>query len=300
MSFGFVPVMLSEGCSIRNINVNRATPPQSNQPYTNGHYETPLEVSGVSLRPPAPVHKPTVFPADLPLAGLGPIFYGMQRFHLGGMPFSRYISALWIAIAFLAAFGALPGRWITMTLALLVWVVQITLATRLQRLNYISFTSAPLPALFESPLDTSEKLPVYATGLLSVEGRYQKYSALPGFYRTFATGEHAVLCRVQERNWLGMLSWPADETGMWYAFIYPTDIIRMTWGIVHFGATTFPGLAVEYRLELPPDARRKKPEIRQETLYLATPEAKDAQRLYVDLLTNLPSEQVVAPLSTSA
>jgi hypothetical protein len=184
-----------------------------------------------------------------------------------------------------------------MSIALLFWVGQIVLGLRYQRQRYITFNAEPAPALNAAPLETSEKLPIYATGLFSVEGRYQQYSALPGFYRTFATGEHAVLCRVQERNWLGLLSWPPEEIGMWYAFIHPTDIEQLTWGNLHFGSTTFPAMAVTYRLEIPAGPRRKKAEIRQETIYLAAPEAQDAQRLYVDLLTNLPADKIVTSLS---
>lgn len=275
----------------------QTTPPQTNPPYTNGHYETPLELSGVSLRRPTPLHKPTVFPPDLPLRGVSPILYGLHRFHLGGMPVSRYIASLWLFIALLAGVGILPGRWLTMILVLLLLAGQIVISLRHRRQQYVTFTSAPLPVLNDTPLEISEKLPIYATGLLSVEGRYQQFSALPGFYRTFATGEHAVLCRAPERNWLGLLSWPPEETGMWYAFINPSDLQRLTWGYLHFGATSHPALAVEYQLELPPGPRRKKAEIRQELLYLASPDLKDAQRLFIDLLNNLPNDKIATSLS---
>lgn len=273
--------------------------PSTTPPYTNGHYETPLAASGVSPHPQASAHKPTVFPPDLPLADLGSWLYGLHRFHLGGVPASRYIALLWLAIALLAALNALPGRWITMSIALLLWAGQFVLGLRHRKQHYVSFTSAPLPALNHTPLETSEKLPIYATGLLSVEGRYQQYSALPGFYRTFATGEHAVLCLVQERRWLGFLTWPADETGMWYAFVQPTDIQRLTWGNLRFGNKSFPAVAIDYRLEIPPSSRRKEPEIRQETLYLAALEMDDAKRMYVDLLTNLPSEHTVTTVTAA-
>lgn len=278
--------------------MNRHTiPPKPAPPYTNGHYETPLEVSGVSLRRPAPVHKPTVFPPDLPLAGIGPILYGLHRFQLAGIAISRYIGFVWLAIALLAVVGVVPGRWLTVALALLLWGLQIAIGLRRRRRHYVTFTSAPLPTLTSTPLDPAEKLPIYATGLLSVEGHHRHYSALPGFYRTFATGEHAILCRVPERKWFGTLSWPADETGMWYAFINPSDVLRLTWGTLQFGVTNFPALAVEYRLEIPRGPRRKQAEMRQELLYLASPEQADLQRLYMDMLQNLPQDRVAISLS---
>jgi hypothetical protein len=90
--------------------VNRhSTPPQSPPIYTNGHHETPLEISGVSLHRPPPAQQPTVFADDLPLRGLGPWLYGLHRFQLGGLPASRYIAALWLLVAALAAAGIVPG-----------------------------------------------------------------------------------------------------------------------------------------------------------------------------------------------
>ncbi|MCC6454783.1 MAG: hypothetical protein IT328_07570 [Caldilineaceae bacterium] len=274
-------------------------PPKTTPPFTNGHHETPLEASGVSLHRPPPQRETTTFPVDLPLRGLGPWLYGFQRFQLGGLPVARYIAAPWLAVALLAALGIVPGRWITLGIALLLWLGQLALMLRYQRQRYVTFAAAPLPALNDVPLDTTEKVAIYATGLLSVEGRYQQYTVLPGFYRTFATGEHALLCLVQNRKWLGMLSWPPEETGMWYAFIHPSDIERLTWGNLRFGDHDYPALAIEYRLEIPPGPRRKRTEIRQETLYLSSPNLQDLQRVFVDLLTNLPQDRIVTPQSAT-
>jgi hypothetical protein len=230
----------------------------------------------------------------MPLRGFGPTLYALHRFHLGGITASRYITALWILIAALAAVGIIPGRWITVILALLLWASQIIIGMRYRQRHYVSFVSAPLPALTVDPLTPSEKLTIFATGLLNVEGRYHHYTALPGFYRTFATGEHAIICQVKERSWLGILRWPEEQAGMWYAFVNPNDIHQLAWGKLRFGNTLYPALAINYRLEMPPGPRRKKTEIRQETLYLACTEQDSAQRIYVDLLQNLPAEKVTA------
>jgi hypothetical protein len=269
--------------------VNRQNiPPQNNPPYTNGHYEAPLELSGVSLRPPAAPHQPTVFPPDLPPNTFDAVVYALQRFHFGGIPLARYIVALWVAIGITAAIGLIPGQWFTVTVALILLVAQIVWSERIRRRKYVNFHSVPIPPLAQAPLDSTEKLPIYATGLFSVEGRYQHYSALPGFYRTFATGEHAVLCRVTERSWLKLFSWAPEEAGMWYVFVNPEEIEQLAWGKLDFGKTSYPAVAIHYRLELPPGPRRKKSEVRHETLYLATPKIEDAQRLLVDLQVDLP------------
>ncbi len=186
-----------------------------------------------------------------------------------------------------------------MSIALLIWGAHMVIGLRFRQQHYVTFTPVSTPLLNDTPLEPSERLSVYATGRFNVEGRYRHFSALPGFYRTFATGEHAVLCRVQERNWLGLANWPPEDLGMWYAFVNPTQIEQLTWGNLHFGTTVYPALAITYQLELPPSSRRKHTEIRQETLYLATPEPDDAQRLYVDLLNNLPADKIAASLSAS-
>jgi hypothetical protein len=231
--------------------------------------------------------------------GFGPVLYALHRFHFGGLPVARYIVWFWLLIALIAGVAPFPGHWIIMTVAIVLWVAQIVLGLHFRRKSYISFTPTPQPALHDTPLEPSEKLSIYATGLLSVEGRYQRYCALPGFYRTFATGEHALLCRVQERTWLGMFSWPPEEIGMWYAFVKPADIQQLTWGTLHFGTNANPAIAIAYHLELPPSPRRKRAEIRQEILYIAAAEPRDAERLYLDLLNNLPASKIVTSLSTS-
>ncbi len=270
------------------------TPPYTNG--NNGHYETPLDASGVSLHRPSPQHQPTTFAADPPLRGVGPFFYALHHFHLGGLPASRYLAFLWLSITILAALGVIPGGWITITLVLLLWGAQIVLGLRYQRQQYVSFASTPLPALTAQPLEIADKLPIFATGLLNVEGRYKRYTLLPGFYRTFATSEHALLCRVQERSWLAMLSWPREDSGMWYAFIHPNDIHRLSWGEIRFGSNTYPAVAVEYQLEIPSTQRRKNAEIRSETVYLACADQDSAQRLYVDLLQNLPADKIITSI----
>jgi hypothetical protein len=270
----------------------QSTPPHTNQPYTNGHYETPLEISGVSLRRPLMAQKPTIFVPDLPLKGIGPLLYALQRFQIGGLAFARYLAIFWIGIGALAAIGVIPGLWFTAILAFLLLITQIALTMRYRHRQYVSFTPTPSPTPNDDRLEASEKVPVYVTGLLGVEGRYQRYCALPGFYRTFAIGEHALLCRVQERKWLGISSWPLEEIGMWYAFIKPSEIRDLAWGTFHFGATTLPGIAITYQLEIPPGPRRKRAELREEVLYIATPDQHEAQRVYVDLLNNLPTEQL--------
>ena len=62
---------------------------------------------------------------------------------------------------------------------------------------------------------------MYVTGGLTVEGSEQRFTFVPGFYKTFATREHALLCQVRPAARVGVLRWPEAEVGMWYAFFQP-------------------------------------------------------------------------------
>lgn len=281
--------------------MNPKTPiPSTSRLYSNGHDKAPLESSGASLPPPPSAHVPTTFAADLPLRGLGPILYGLSRFQLVAMPLGRGILLFFLLVAFLAAIGILPGQWITATILVLLTAGLSILNLRLRRAHYVTFSPVPPPAMDGSPLQTNEKIPIYATGLLGVEGRYQRYTVLPGFYRTFATGEHAILCRLRERTWLGLLTWPLEEAGMWYAFVNPSDIQQLAWGTLGFGSTSMSAIKIEYRLELPPGPRRKRAAIRHETLYVASQQPGDAKRLYLDLRHNLLADKILVPLSAQS
>ena len=71
---------------------------------------------------------------------------------------------------------------------------------------------------------------LYATGTLGVQGRQLLFVELPGFYRTFATREHALLCRAQPRRWAAIVAWPEEEQGLWYAFFLPDQIMTIRAG----------------------------------------------------------------------
>jgi hypothetical protein len=243
---------------------------------------------------------PTAFAADLPLRGLGPLLYGQAKFYFIAIPLGRGFLVLLILAIALAILGILPGQWMTAAILLLVLLGLVALSAHIRRAQYVTFAPSAPPSIDELPLQTKEKLSIYATGLFGVEGRHQRYSVLPGFYRTFATGEHALLCLLRERTWLGVCTWPLEETGMWYAFVNPNDIEKLAWGTLSFGPTSMPAVAIEYRLELPPGPRRKRAVIRQETIFVAAQQMVDAKRIYADLRHNLSTDKVLASLAAQS
>lgn len=257
-----------------------------NQPHRNGVYEAPQHLSGALSASARRRQASTTFPDEARLRGVSPLLYALHRFHIGGLAPIRLILAVLIGLAALWATGALPGgRWAALPwlalAALLIWV-----GARARRSDYVAFQEADWPQIAASRLHPDDKVALHATGQFTVEGKYQRHTWLPGFYRTFATGEHALLCLARQRNWLLFAQSPGDEPGMWYAFIAPHEITRIRWGELRFGVNHAPALAVDYRLTLPAEGRRKKEQVRAEAIYLAFADAEDAALVLADLLVD--------------
>lgn len=259
-----------------------------NQPHRNGVYEAPQNLSGALSAAARRRHAATTFPDDVRLRGAFPLLYALHRFRLGGLTPMRLILAVLIGLSALSATGALPGgRWAALPwlalAALLIWV-----GARARRSDYVAFQEADCPKIAAGRLHPDDKVALHATGQFTVEGKYQRHTWLPGFYRTFATSEHALLCLARQRNWLLLAQSPGDEPGMWYAFIAPYEITRIRWGELRFGVHHAPALAVDYHLILPAEGRRKREQVRAEIVYLAFANAEDAALVLADLLVDHP------------
>lgn len=232
---------------------------------------------------PRPPLARTVFPPDLSIAAPRPLLYRLSRHQLAGLPLTRWLFGLLAAAAAAWAVGLFPGRWWGAALWALTAAGLGLAVALLRRADFVRFVEEPLPALPPQPLAPAEKLPIYATGLFSVEGKAQRFTAAPGFYRTFATREHAVLCLLRDRPLLWLAEWPPDHAGMWYIFIEPANIRRLRWGRLRYSRSEQPAVAVEHLLTLPAGGRRHKAQTRLETVFLAA-EAADARRVLADLL----------------
>jgi hypothetical protein len=184
--------------------------------------------------------------------------------------------------------GLLPLRWFGAGLCLALLTLHLVWSAQARRRDYVRFAETAPPTTRAPALAPGEKLRVHVTGLLTVEGRYRRFTQLPGFYRTFSTGEHAALCLVRDRTWAVLARWPEEEVGMWYAFVLPSSIAAVRWGTVHYGAHVSSAVALHYQLEIPAGPKRRRPELRQETLYLSFADERDGLRLYSDLKATMP------------
>jgi hypothetical protein len=226
----------------------------------------------------------TEFPPDRPVDTLGAFAYQLSRQGIAGFPLIRWLYGLLLAGALLLPFFApVLGWWGSagvLLLAAALWLWQRLARAR----GYIRFTpeAHATRTVLPQPLAPADKLPVYVTGTLSVERKVRHFAALPGFYRTFATREHALLCQVRPRRFGGLASWPEEEEGLWYAFFYARQVRRLQRGRIVFDRAACEGFLLEYEPDMPLDGKSKR---RQRiTLYVAFPHAADCDAAIADLL----------------
>lgn len=259
----------------------------------NGYHKASPQPGEVFVVPP----QPTTFPSETIPLSLPLLFYNLARFTWGDV---RLIRLLQWALVFAAAFwatGWLPGRWWGTALSLALLVALFWRLYRWRQADFVTFVRSPLPPVTPQRLAPKEKLPVYVTGRFAVEKKIQRFTWLPGFYRTFATREHALICQVAQRSWFWLARWPEAEIGLWYIFFTPPMIKQLEWGELHFGKHYRPALAVTY--ELPVDSKQRRRTEVSETVYLALPDADNGCAILADLLVDLPAPALGAQRPSS-
>ena len=163
----------------------------------------------------------TEFLPDRPVDTLRALAYHLDRQRLAGIPVIRCLYGLLIVLALIGLLRPGVGWWFAGGLLLVLLALWLWLRVQ-RRHDFVRFTpqvhaAAPGQATL-GPLNPAEKLPVYVSGVLSVDTRVRRFAALPGFYRTFATREHALLCQARPRRFGSVAAWPEEEQGLWYAF----------------------------------------------------------------------------------
>jgi hypothetical protein len=260
------------------------------RPSLNGHQATPPTSGGVFLPSTQPR---TVFPADNLRFSLTTLLYCLTRHRFGGTPLVRVPQVGLLILAGLWAVGAFPGRWWGVSLCLMALLALQVMLVRLRRRDFVTFTAGKLPAVKPQAIDARPKFPIYATGQFSVQEKSKRFTWLPGFYRTFATREHVLMCQVAQRAVLPIGSWPEAEIGLWYHFFTPAEIHQIRWGQLAFGRTTLPALAITRPLPNPSPRRRSAEST--DTVYLAFEHEHDGRTILADLLYDLRRDRSPAP-----
>lgn len=238
--------------------------------YRNGTPPAPQTKSGVV----AYVQGRTEFLPDLPANSGLALVYQLSRQQIASFPLTRWAIVIIGACGLLwPLFGGPSGWWVTggavLVIGALLWMLH-----RAGARSFVQFTPESPPVVTPKALPANAKVPVYVTGWLSVQTKMRKFAGTPGFYRTFATREHALMCQVRGRRFALLATWPPEEEGLWYAFVEAQQIDRARTGRVTYGRTELPGLAIDYRL-----AGAAGGKVTHTTLYLAFP--TDAERTAV-------------------
>ncbi|MCB0144075.1 MAG: hypothetical protein KDE50_29565 [Caldilineaceae bacterium] len=229
----------------------------------------------------------TVFPEVTPTPTTRTLLYELSRYYMAGAPLFRWLVLLLLAVGLVWLGIQAPGGWIGAA----PWGIAALALIYLRRLwrsnGFVHFETAPPPTVEPQRLPADQKLPIHATGRFGVEGKEQYDTWLPGFYRTFATREHALLCRVMDKKVWGFGRRPPDEIGMWYIFFAPDAIEGVRWGQLHFGAEAQLAVAVDYKVEVQAEGRFRNAKTKIETLLIATQNEEDARTIMADLLFDL-------------
>lgn len=256
-------------------------------PHRNGTPPAP-HITGRAF----PYHRPrTEFLPDLPAAGQRFLLYHLDRQQLLGV---RLIRWLYIVL-FLGML--LPGGWWVSLLCLLAALLLGVSMWQARRQGFVRFHESPTPPVRPQPIPPSYKIAVYVSGKLTVEYKVRLFAGLPGFYRTFATREHALLCQARARKF-GVSRWPQDEEGLWYAFFMPGAIQQVRAGTIELAKQAMPALAIDYR-PLPAPGRRQEPKLAEvETLLLAFQTEEERLGALADLLADAPATSSAGILNT--
>ena len=223
-------------------------------------------------------------------------FYYLDRMMLAGAPTSRWVDGLLLLVGLLGGLGLLPGQYITSGICLVLFVSFIWIRRHWRQRDYVEFQEETTPEVTPKALAPSDSVPIHASGYFSVEEKYERFTWLQGYFRTFATREHAVICLVQPKRFL-MAEWPERDVGMWYVFFYPKSVRNIRYGTVSYGRTSQPCLAIEHEILIPKRGRFSRERTVLETVFLASPTKEDTTRILADLLhdTHAPKEEIRPP-----
>lgn len=226
----------------------------------------------------------TTFPSDPQSGSLRTFLHNASNHYIGGSTLFRYL--LWIPViaALVWLTGWLPLRWVGVGVFVLLALALVITLRYWRGRDFVRFHEQSRPEVTPEPIDSQDKVPIHATGFFEVEGKQQRYTWLPGYYRTFATREHALLCIVQEQQFLRVSRRLAEDTGMWYVFFTGSVVEGVRWGKLHYGNQPRTAIAVDYRVTIPPKNRFQREKVVTETLYMAVQDEEDGHRILADLL----------------
>ena len=228
---------------------------------------------------------------------MGRLFYQLLHHEFAGLHFLRWLQVALFAIGAAADLGWVPGGWFSAGLALALLGGLLAGQRYWQARDFVEFTPAEIPLVTPATLPSAAKLPIRASGYFSVENKHAHFAWLQGFYRTFPSREHAVICLKQPSSFLGLGHSPANQLGMWYCFFRPEAVQEIRWGEIRFGSENLPGLVVAHTVHLPRRNWFQPEKDVRKLCYLACPRREDALAILADLLYDRYAAEVASQRS---
>jgi hypothetical protein len=221
------------------------------------------------------------------------------RYHvLAGWALDRWLATLAFAAALAVLLSDLqhvgwPARLFGAVLLLAGLALLVLRRWAAVRMYVVFMSDRALPAPSAEALDPTDKISLQVTGEFEVEGKRHFFAHLLAYWRTFATGEHAVMAIRRPSRYLLVGAAPGEDLGMWYIFIRPAMVVSVTAGELVWGRLRRPALEVCYQpasAEKPSGWRRllrlRTPQSKRRAVYLAFEEQPSLLRVWADLLAN--------------
>jgi hypothetical protein len=222
--------------------------------------------------------------------------YQLRLHRVGGWALDRWaVTLAWGANALILTRWMWRGQpvlpawhWLILALLLLGGAAVVVMRGWAARRSYVLFLPEPgLASPAPLPLLPEDKIPLRASGWFDVQSRERLFADLPAYWRTYASREHAVLA-IQHPSRFLLLGRSRDEdAGMWYAFIPPAAIIKVTPGALRYGRRISSGLRVVYRRQPPALDGKRPPKAVVATIYLAFEDAASRGRVWADLVAEV-------------
>lgn len=207
------------------------------------------------------------------------ILYQLHRHRFLGWSLLRWLFLALGVYALLAGIPLAPGGRAGSAVVLGLMFLVVVLFLWARRTHFVRFRvtekAGPAGESRALPPAPGEKIPIHVSGLVSVGKREQVVVDAPGHLECFRNGERAIVALVNPSRYLFLGALPAEQAGMWYAFIGPGRVLTVQVGEVATRGRRRPGLRVTFRENE-----------RTRVLYLGVADPGDLWRVYTALVTS--------------
>lgn len=227
------------------------------------------------------------------MAQLLSLAYQIRSHRFGAWALDRWaVTIAWGVAAVVSLQWVARGRpvlplwhWLVLALLVLAGAGLLALHAWAARRDYVVFTPEPgRPIPGPCALTPDDKVAVWATGRFAVEKRVAFFANLQAFWRTFATGEHAVMAIRHRSRFFLLGQVPQEQLGMWYIFVPAEALDEVTPGSLAFGAASGPALRLCYRRIISDQDAKKATKSMRETVYLMLENEPARTRVWADLV----------------